>query len=106
VNYTGLSGRKMKAEWQPTTSYSLLWSKIFKPDDSCHTAFIDTAGVVPKVWFDEELNNYKEWDNYNVTSGKRIIVSKWGEPRLLIESASRKLLIDILPGGDVLYYSD
>lgn len=86
IEYTGTSGRRLKMQYQPTTTYTMVDGTVINP-----------AGVVPKVWTDGVYQDYLSWDSYRVVHGPSIIEQPWGGGVLKASAAGRTLQITIDP---------
>jgi hypothetical protein len=93
VEYTAVSGRKLKMEYQPTTNYTLVSGQVISP-----------AGVVPKVWADGQYLDYSTWPAYGVSHGQNIVSQPWGSGMLTLGAGSNGFSIVVDPASAAVSY--
>jgi len=80
IEYTATSERKIKMQFMPLRSDVTYWHGA--PNQPAVQKNIPVAGVVPKVWCDDQYLDFTTWQGYNVVSGEDIIEQNWGSGAL------------------------
>lgn len=98
VEYLATDGEMSRLEWQkPWTgesgepSYELSDGTIWGDGDG------EAAGVVPKLWRDDQPVDYATWDAYRVVRGEQIVFQPWGGNFLRIAANGSGVEIRIDP---------
>ena len=71
ISYTSTQTNEIKMEWVPTSTYTYLHT-------DCSNITVNPAGVVSKVWGNNQLLDFETWDSYNVSFGDNIVEQPWG----------------------------
>ena len=67
LEYTSSSNLKLKMQFMPTSTYTMVDGTVINP-----------AGVLPKVWADGQLIDFSTWNCYEVVYGEKIVEQQWG----------------------------
>lgn len=93
LEYTSPTGRKLKLQHQPPTTYTMK-----------DGTFINPAGVLPRVWRDGVETDFASWDCYRVSFGDNIVDQRWGGGAVTMAAGGRKLRIKTDPATAVVDY--
>ena len=98
LEYVSTLGDVMDVEFQYAPEpYEYVHTNAGSPTCNYYTIPADEVGYYPKVYYNGVLNNYEEWNQYEVTQGTRILHSNWGDGIITVASDSNALRITVDP---------
>ena len=98
LEYVSTLGDVMDVEFQYAPEpYEYVHTDAGSPTCNYYTIPADEVGYYPKVYYNGVLNNYEEWNQYEVTQGTRILHSNWGDGIITVASDSNALRITVDP---------